>query len=57
MQGKKYPSLFARFPPGSNMQHTYFCIVDNMQYIYIRDYKAGSTRNIPLQVWPMSESL
>ena len=25
-----------------------------MQYIYIRDYKAGSTRNIPLQVWPMS---
>ena len=42
------------FPPGTSQQNTYFCIVENMQYIYIRDFIAGeTTRRISLSHFPV----
>lgn len=39
----KYPSLFARFPPGQAWQHHYLAIVENFPWVYIREYASQSS--------------
>lgn len=53
--GKKYPSCNARFAPGSAMSDQYFCFVDALQFIFIRNYQRSEIiKQISLNMFPTS---
>mmetsp|Transcript_11861 Transcript_11861/g.18298 ORF Transcript_11861/g.18298 Transcript_11861/m.18298 type:complete len:215 (-) Transcript_11861:45-689(-) len=53
--GKKYPSCNAKFAPGPSLSDQYFCYVDSLQYIFIRNYQRSEIiKRISLNLFPTS---
>jgi len=42
-KGKKYKNCIAQFAPGTKINDQYFCIVEALQYIYVRNFKTSVT--------------
>lgn len=56
--GKKYKTCTAKFAPGYKESDWYFCFVDALQYIFIRNYKRSEiVKRIPLEHFPTCISI